>query len=94
MNELEIKIIKIAGVRDYIDVVYNDVKESDIKNIHVGYSGKDIKLILDYFYNLEHNWNELKKWLLCMREVSHLDINCLNATLDKMQSLEERWNNE
>ena len=43
---------------------------------------------------LEHNWNELKKWLLCMQEVSHLDINCLNATLDKIKELEEGGNNE
>lgn len=40
------------------------------------------------YHKLEHNWNELKKWLECMCEVSHLDIMCLNATLNKMTELE------
>lgn len=37
----------------------------------------------------KNNWNTLKKWLLCMQEVSYLDTNCLKATLEKMQELEE-----
>lgn len=43
---------------------------------------------------LKDNWNELKKWLECMCEVSHLDIMCLNAVLNKMQEILDKAKGE
>ena len=41
---------------------------------------------------LKNNWNELRNWLLCMQEVSHLDLNCLQSVLSKMQEIESGKN--
>jgi hypothetical protein len=51
-------------------------------------SSKDGELLLEYIIKLQNNWNELKEWLLCMQEVSHLDLKCLQSVLFKMQELE------
>lgn len=45
-----------------------------------------------YFENqqLEDNWNALNKWLLCMEEVSHLDLKTLQAVVYEMQQIKGR----
>ena len=45
-----------------------------------------------YIQERDNNWNELKEWLLCMEEVSHLDIKCLQSVLSKMQEIESGKN--
>lgn len=67
------------------------VNEEDVQNIINCYE-KDIK----YIERLEHNWNELKKWL---KDEAYWGLemeNCFNTRemLSKMQSLEEGGNNE
>lgn len=57
---MEIKIINFNGVRQYIDVMYNDVKnvEKGYK-IMVSYNGYDIKRVIDYFYKIEQEKQQL-----------------------------------
>ena len=57
---MEIKIININGVRQYIDVMYNDFKnvEKGYK-IMVSYNGCDIKRVIDYFYKIEEEKQQL-----------------------------------
>lgn len=63
---------------------------------------------IDYSYQLEHNWNELKKWLkeqdVFITElpaftkdigIEHRTMSiCYENILDKMQELEEGGNND
>ena len=43
---------------------------------------------------VEDRWDALENWVMAMKEVSYLDINCLNATLEKMQELKREMNDE
>lgn len=51
-----------------------------------------IELLEQENQRLKENWNELKEWLLCMQEVSHLDLKCLQSVLSKMQEIESGKN--
>lgn len=63
-EETEIKFIKINRARDYIDVMYNDVKPIEKGyQVHLQYDGYDIKRVIEYFYKIEQENQQLKEEL-------------------------------
>ena len=66
----EIDIIKINNVRDYIDVMYKDVKPIEKGyQVHLGYDGYDIKRVIEYFYEIEQENQQLKEQLKHHNEI-------------------------
>lgn len=71
------RFIKIQGI-----LAFSDIHPADCIKIN--------DLIIDLSKQKEHLQSvidELEKWIKCMQEVSNLDLNCLNATLDKLNEL-------
>lgn len=72
-----------------IEELMVEVERLESENKHL----LDLQKSMDKQYEeLENNWNKLKKWLLCMSEISHLDLKCLQAVLSKMQEIESGKN--
>ena len=80
IEEQDIKFINYNGASGYARVMYNDVKNANDKTrIEVMYNGKDVKAVLEYFFNLEDRINKAIDYI---KEQGHYCIiedegNCL-----------------